>query len=95
LKVRWTRRARLHLAGIEEFIGSRNAKAAQGIGVAIRSAVSCCKTSLTPSGLDAAGTRDVRGLPYIIVYEVSPDRNELFVLGAFHGAQKRPDDLAR
>jgi hypothetical protein len=27
--------------------------------------------------------------PYIIVYEVHKDRDELVVLGIFHGAQKR------
>jgi plasmid stabilization system protein ParE len=32
----------------------------------------------------------VRGLPYIIVYEILLERpNELIVLGVFHGAQER------
>ena len=34
--------------------------------------------------------RVVRGLPYIIVYEVFPEgADELVVLGVFHGAQDR------
>jgi toxin ParE1/3/4 len=39
----------------------------------------------------AAGTHEwtVRGLPYIIVYEVHENRDELVVLGVFHGAQDR------
>jgi toxin ParE1/3/4 len=40
------------------------------------------------------GTREwvVRGLPYIIVYEVVEERGELRILGVFHQAQKRPTD---
>jgi plasmid stabilization system protein ParE len=30
----------------------------------------------------------VRGLPYIIVYEIVRERNELVVIGVFHGAQQ-------
>lgn len=30
----------------------------------------------------------VSGLPYIIVYELVPERNELIVTGIFHGAQR-------
>ena len=40
----------------------------------------------------SSGTREltVRGLPYIIVYEVNTERpEELLVLGVFHGAQDR------
>jgi plasmid stabilization system protein ParE len=29
------------------------------------------------------------GLPYVIVYEVLPDRSEVLVLAVFHGAQNR------
>ena len=98
LKVRWARRARLHLAGIEEFIGPRNSKAAERIGAAIRSAVRLLQ-DFPNAGRPgrAAGTREwvVRGLPYIIVYEVLADGNELHVLGVFHGAQQRPDDWAK
>jgi toxin ParE1/3/4 len=40
------------------------------------------------------GTREwvVRGLPYIIVYEVVEERGELRILGVFHQAQKRPTE---
>jgi plasmid stabilization system protein ParE len=31
----------------------------------------------------------VRGLPYIIVHEVDDEKDELIVLGIFHGAQAR------
>jgi toxin ParE1/3/4 len=38
-----------------------------------------------------AGTREwvVRGLPYIIVYEVNLDLRELTLLAVFHGARQR------
>jgi len=32
----------------------------------------------------------VRGLPYIIVYQIGPaDSDEVLILGVFHGAQDR------
>jgi toxin ParE1/3/4 len=31
----------------------------------------------------------VRGLPYIIVHEIDEEKQELIVLGVFHGAQRR------
>jgi len=39
----------------------------------------------------APGTREwvVRGLPYIIVYEVREQNEELVVLAVFHGARER------
>ena len=38
------------------------------------------------------GTREwvVKGLPYIIVYETTPEDGELAILGIYHGAQLRP-----
>jgi len=35
------------------------------------------------------GTRELVEGPYIIVYEIRKDRNELVVLGVFHGARER------
>jgi hypothetical protein len=39
----------------------------------------------------APGTYEwaVKGLPYLIVYELAADRDALIVLGVFHGAQDR------
>lgn len=37
----------------------------------------------------AAGTRELVEAPYIIVYEVREDRDELVVLAVYHGAQSR------
>ena len=97
LNVRWARRARLQLASIEECISSRNAKAAERIGVTIRSAVRLLQDLLRLGGPDVPPNARMGhpGLPHIIVYEVLPDRNELHILGVFHGVQKRPDDRAK
>jgi toxin ParE1/3/4 len=35
------------------------------------------------------GTRELIDAPYIIVYQVNEDRQELVVLAVFHGAQSR------
>jgi hypothetical protein len=42
----------------------------------------------------AEGTREwvVRGMPYIIVYELREEIGELHVLGVFHQRQKRPSE---
>jgi toxin ParE1/3/4 len=83
---------------MEEYIGPRNSRAAERIGVAIRSAVQLLQ-DFPNAGRPgrSAGTREwvVRGLPYIIVYEVLSDQGELHILGVFHGAQNRPDDRAK
>jgi len=41
---------------------------------------------------EEVGTREwaVRGSPYLIVYEVDAENEEVWVLGVFHGAQQRP-----
>jgi toxin ParE1/3/4 len=33
----------------------------------------------------------VKGLPYVIVYEVDPDVDEVIILGVYHGAQDRQE----
>jgi toxin ParE1/3/4 len=82
------------MASIQEFIGSRNPKAAERIGAAVGSAVQLLQ-DFPDAGRPGRvpGTREwlIRGLPYIIVYEVSLDQDELHVLGIFHHAQNRPD----
>jgi plasmid stabilization system protein ParE len=40
------------------------------------------------SGLDP-GTRELIECPYLVVYEVHDDREEIVVLSAVHGAQDR------
>jgi len=78
-------------------VEKRNPAAAKRIGAALQAAVRLLEAwpnSGRPGSLK--GTREwvVRGLPYIIVYEVLEDQGELRILGVFHQAQKRPTDQA-
>jgi toxin ParE1/3/4 len=85
----------LQVLSIREYVGKRNVAAAKRIGAAIRGAVRLLQ-DFPNSGRAGSlrGTREwiVRGLPYIIVYEVLEDRAELHILGVFHRAQRRPTD---
>jgi toxin ParE1/3/4 len=93
LKVRWTARALLQLLSIQDYVATRNPAAAKRIGQALSAAVLLLK-DLPNAGRSgtADGTREwvVRGMPYIIVYEVREEIGELHVLGVFHQRQKRP-----
>ena len=44
--------------------------------------------SMGRPGLDS-GTRELVEPPYIVVYEIHEDRDEIVVLAVFHGAQER------
>jgi plasmid stabilization system protein ParE len=99
LEVRWVRRARRQVLSIQEYVEKRNPAAAKRIGAAIRAAVRLLEV-LPNSGRPGSlkGTRDwvVRGLPYIIVYEVreGPGRiahSRRFPSGA--EASDRPSDV--
>ena len=93
LTVRWTARARLQLLAIRDYVEARNPAAAKRIGQVLRAAVELLK-DLPNAGRagTAKGTREwvVRGMPYIIVYELREEVGELRVLGVFHQRQKRP-----
>jgi toxin ParE1/3/4 len=89
LELRFTERAEAHLESILDYIHKDNPAAAQRVGHAIRTAAEMLRyfPEVGRRGR-VLGTREwvVRGLPYIIVYEVMPDET-LIVLGVFHGAQ--------
>jgi toxin ParE1/3/4 len=93
LTVRWTARARLQLLSIRDYVATRNLAAAERIGQTLKAAVELLK-DLPNAGRagTAEGTREwvVRGMPYIIVYELREEIGELHVLGVFHQRQKRP-----
>jgi toxin ParE1/3/4 len=42
-----------------------------------------------------AGTRELLEWPYIIVYQVDEERDEIVVVSVVHGAQDRSDDEGR
>lgn len=93
VKLRYTAEARGQIAGIYEYIKERNPIAATQVVARIRSAAERL-TEFPRMGHvgRVEGTHEwvVRGLPYIIVYEIGAvDPDEVLVLGVFHGAQDR------
>jgi toxin ParE1/3/4 len=93
VKLRYSLSAHAHLLGIHAYINERNPVAASRVIARIRGAAEQLpdQPEMGRTGV-VAGTREwvVQGLPYIIVYEVDLERDELTVLGVYHGAQLRP-----
>ena len=84
-------RAEAHLESILDYIHKDNPAAAQRVGRAIRMAAEMLRY-FPEAGRRGrlTGTREwvVRGLPYIIVYELMPEEHPILaILGVFHGAQ--------
>ena len=93
VRLRYTAQARAHIAGIYEYIRERNPVAATEVIARIRLAAERL-TEFPRMGHAGrvSGTHEwvVRGLPYIIVYEISAtETDEVLILGVFHGAQDR------
>lgn len=94
VRLRYTSEARQHIAAIHDYIAERNQAAAMRVIERIRAAISRLGEAPHIGRRGAVpGTQEwiVRGLPYIIVYQADPDRDELTVLDVFHGAR----DIAR
>ncbi len=93
MRLRYTAEARGHVAAIFNYLNDRNATAATQVAARIRLAAECLAEfpRIGYEGL-VPGTYEwvVRGLPYIVVYDISlGDENEIVILGVFHGAQDR------
>jgi plasmid stabilization system protein ParE len=93
VRLRYTAQAREHIAGIYEYIRERHPVAATQVVARIRFAAERL-TEFPRMGHAGRvpGTHEwvVRGLPYIIVYEIGvTEPDEVLVLGLFHGAQDR------
>jgi toxin ParE1/3/4 len=91
MKVRFAPEARGHLAAIFAYIASQSPLAAEGVLARIRLAAE--QLGEFPrmgraGGVPGTYEWPVKGLPYLIVYELRPT-DELIVLGVFHGAQDR------
>ncbi len=85
---RYSSRARAHLLAIHEYINERNPAGALRVGARIREAAEVLR-SFPYAGRPgrSANTREwvVRGLPYVIVYQVdSSDPVQVTILGVFH-----------
>lgn len=80
------------LTGIFAWIARDNPSAAVDVAQRTRRRIGRLATpGLAPMGRPGrvAGTRELVESPYIIVYEVHDHRDEIVVLGIFHGAQSR------
>jgi toxin ParE1/3/4 len=92
MKLRFTLEALDHIAAIHFYIEAKSAPAAAHI--VNRIFVDCDRLNEFPEighvGM-APGTFEwtVAGLPYIIVHQLDAKKDEIIVLGVFHGAQVR------
>jgi toxin ParE1/3/4 len=93
MRLRYTAEARGHIAGIFNYLNDRNPIAATQVVARIRMAAE--RLSQFPRIGHAGRVPStyewvVRGLPYIVVYDISlGDEDEIVILGIFHGAQDR------
>lgn len=90
MRLRFTTQAREHIAGIYSYIRDRNPVAATQVVARIRLAAErLTEFPRMGHGGRVPGTQEwvVRGLPYIIVYQIDPD--EVLILGVFHAARDR------
>ncbi len=84
MRLRFSAEAQEHIASIYSYIGDRSP-----FGNAAERLIEFPRMGRT--GL-VEGTHEwvVRGLPYIIVYEIgTADPDEIVILGVFHGARDR------
>jgi plasmid stabilization system protein ParE len=92
MRLRYTGEARAHIKAIYEYVAERNPIAALEVVSRIRAAAELLKDFpyIGHAGADP-GTAEwvIKGLPYIIVYEIDVQRDELLVLGVFHGSRSR------
>jgi plasmid stabilization system protein ParE len=96
MKLRYTAEARGHIAGIFNYLNDRNSAAATQVAAHIRLAAERLAEFPRIGHVGRVpGTYEwvVRGLPYIVVYDISlGDENEVVILGVFHGAQDRESE---
>jgi plasmid stabilization system protein ParE len=92
MRLRYTADARSHIKAIYDYLAERNPTAALEIVSRIRRAAELLQDfpGIGRAGIDP-GTAEwvVRGSPYIIVYEVNMDQDELVILAVFHGSRSR------
>jgi toxin ParE1/3/4 len=92
MKLRFTLEALDHIAAIHFYIEPKSARAAAHI--VDRIFTDCDRLGEFPE-IGHVGTAPgtfewtVAGLPYIIVHQIDAKKDEIIVLGVFHGAQTR------
>jgi plasmid stabilization system protein ParE len=92
MKVRFTLEALTHIAGIHFYIQSRSSQAATRI--VARIFVAADRIGQYPHIGHAgavSGTYEwtVTDLPYVIVYELDKKKDQVAIIGVFHGARNR------
>lgn len=96
MRLRYSAEARGHIAAIFNYINDRNSVAASQVAARIRLAAEQLAEFPRIGHVGRVpGTYEwiVRGLPYIVVYDISlGDEDEIVILGVFHGAQDREPD---
>jgi plasmid stabilization system protein ParE len=90
MRLHFSAAARRHIDDIYDFLAERNLAAARRIVGEIRASTRLLieYPHMGRAG-NAPGTREwiIRGSPYLVVYEVIMQSQEIWVLGIFHGAQ--------
>lgn len=92
MKVRFTLEALTHIVGIHFYIEGRSPAAAARIAAHIYAAAERIGEFPEIGHIGAvSGTHEwtVPNLPYVIVHELDNDKNQVVILGVFHGAQDR------
>jgi addiction module RelE/StbE family toxin len=89
MKLRYTPRARLDLAEIQDYIAQENPQAARRVVLIIRKAAK----SLAGRAGRVAGTREltVGRFPFMLAYRV--DADEVQILSVIHTARTWPENL--
>ena len=95
MRVRYRQRAQRDIASIHAYIKNRNPRAATEVVARIRGAAD--RLGIWPylgHVGRAQGTYEwiVVGLPYIVVYEIDDNADEVAIIAVFHGAQERDAD---
>lgn len=96
MRLRYSAQARAHIANLHGYIHDRSPVAAREVVARIRQAAErLCEFPRMGRAGSVAGTQEwvVRGLPYILVYQVGiPTSDDILVIGVYHAAQNRDPD---
>lgn len=98
LRLRYAARAIAQIDAIHSYIAEHNPVAANVVVARIRAAAERLREHPRIGHAGAvAGTLEwvVRGLPYIIVYDLESNTDEVMIVNVFHGSQDRSASEAR
>jgi plasmid stabilization system protein ParE len=96
LRVRFTLKARSQLAGIEAYLRTRSPHGLRTVSGAIARSlanIGSAPQAGRPTTLRGNRKWRVASLPYVIIYSIDDERDEIAILGVFHTAQNRDDAM--